>query len=113
MIVVDPLFDFPGPRGHTRWCHMGSTDASPEGLEELHAVARKIGLKREWYQDKRWHKHYDIVPSRRADAVRKGLVKEVDQDEYILLVSMSPIADRERAERPDDYRAARERIGLS
>ncbi len=32
---------------------------SDSSLDELHAFAEKIGLKKEWFQDKRF-KHYDI-----------------------------------------------------
>ena len=61
---------------HTHWCHLtADTEA------ELHAFAAKLGLRRSWFQKKsdrdyRWH--YDIVPSKRAQAVRLGAV-EVDR----------------------------------
>jgi hypothetical protein len=45
-----------------------TTDGDPE---ELHAFAKKIGLKREWFQP--WPKasidHYDLTASRRKAAV--------------------------------------------
>lgn len=31
-----------------------------DSLDELHAFAQKIGLKREWFQDHPKHPHYDI-----------------------------------------------------
>lgn len=46
--------------------------------EELHAFAARLGLKRSWYQvggRKVWHwylSHYDLVPSKRALAVKLG-----------------------------------------
>ena len=56
-------------------CHM-FTDAVE--LDELHAMAERIGLKRAWFQEHRLAPHYDLTPSRRADAVAFGAV-EVDR----------------------------------
>jgi hypothetical protein len=42
--------------------------------EELHAFAKRIGLKREWFQTKRLH-HYDLNPSRRAKAISCGVIQ--------------------------------------
>jgi hypothetical protein len=44
-------------------------------LSELHAMARKIGLKREWFQDHPQLKHYDLVPVKRQKAVSLGAVE--------------------------------------
>jgi hypothetical protein len=71
-------------RNGSRWCHM-ATDGDPE---ELHAMARKLGLKREWYQDRdksgrlHNHPHYDLTPSKRTLAIRYG-AKEVTTMELI------------------------------
>lgn len=61
---------------HTHWCHL-TADNEPE----LHEFAAKLGLRRSWFQKKsetdyRWH--YDIVPTKRVQAVRLGAV-EVDR----------------------------------
>ena len=42
-------------------------------LEALHAFARRIGLRREWFQPLSWP-HYDLTPQKRAEAVRLGAV---------------------------------------
>lgn len=55
--------------GH-QWCHMFADEAD---CLELHEMAQKIGLKREWFQ----RGHYDLVPTKRAMAIRLGAV-EVD-----------------------------------
>jgi len=34
--------------------------ASDESLDELHAFAKSVGLKREWFQDHPRHPHYDV-----------------------------------------------------
>jgi hypothetical protein len=48
-------------------------------LEELHRMARKIGLKREWFQD---HDipHYDVTNPKRRLAVANG-AKEITRKE--------------------------------
>jgi hypothetical protein len=44
-------------------------------LEELHAMADAIGMKRAWFQNKPQLPHYDLVPARRAKAVKLGAVE--------------------------------------
>jgi Protein of unknown function (DUF4031) len=44
-------------------------------LEELHAMAARIGMKRSWFQDKSKLPHYDLVPRRRDEAVNLGAVE--------------------------------------
>lgn len=56
-----------GARNGHQWCHMWSED-----LDALHAMAKKIGMKREWFQPHRHLPHYDLVPSKRAHAIRLG-----------------------------------------
>ena len=36
-----------------------------DSLEELHAMAVQIGMKREWFQNKPRLPHYDLTPRRR------------------------------------------------
>jgi hypothetical protein len=43
-------------------------------LEELHAMAAAIGMKREWFQPLSFP-HYDVALGRRAAAVRLGAVE--------------------------------------
>lgn len=57
------------------WCHLWADEP-----DELHAFARKIGLKREWAQVSRGtivkeFLHYDLRPSKRELAVRHGAVE--------------------------------------
>lgn len=83
MIYVDPLFYFEaegaqakrvGARHGHLWSHMW---CDPGEEEELHRIAAKIGMKREWFQG---HKpefpHYDLVPPRRAKALKCGAVEK-------------------------------------
>jgi hypothetical protein len=53
------------------WYHM----TSDTSLEELHKFAtEKLGLRREWFQDKKNYPHYDITESKRALAITLGAV---------------------------------------
>lgn len=60
-------------------CHM-FTDAVE--LDELHAMAARMGLRRAWFQEHRLAPHYDLTPSRRADAVAFGAV-ELDRQQSV------------------------------
>lgn len=64
-----------GARNEHRWCHM---IADTEG--ELHAMASRIGCRREWFQGD----HYDLTPKRRAAAVAAGAV-EVGRRELVAI----------------------------
>jgi len=44
-------------------------------LEELHAFAKKLGLRREWFQGRASWPHYDLTPSKRAKAVALGAIE--------------------------------------
>jgi hypothetical protein len=70
-VYADPLMNHGGSKTF-RWlssCHMYA-----DTLDELHAVARKLGLKRAWFQDKRVP-HYDLTTRKRARAVGLGVVE--------------------------------------
>lgn len=55
------------------WCHLLA-----DSLEELHAFAKSIGLKREWFQGHTKYPHYDMNANRRVIAVKKGAI-EIDK----------------------------------
>ncbi len=75
-ILVDEIQDYQMPhlpqylRGE--WCHMMTDDLTPAGLDELHAMAERIGMRREWFQDKPHYPHYDLRPSKRVLALQFG-----------------------------------------
>lgn len=56
---------------YTKTCHMLA-----DGLDELHAMAERIGMKRSWFQASppSSYPHYDLTESRRAEAVKLGAV---------------------------------------
>jgi hypothetical protein len=56
--------------GRMIMCHMVA-----DTLEELHAMAARLGLRREWFQDDSDHPHYDVSLGKRGRAVQLGAVQ--------------------------------------
>ncbi|MGI8715634.1 MAG: DUF4031 domain-containing protein [Solirubrobacteraceae bacterium] len=57
------------------WAGGGHLQA--DTLEELHAMAAQLGLRRTWFQSKPgkpWHDHYDLTQSKREQAIRLGAI---------------------------------------
>jgi hypothetical protein len=48
--------------------------SDPYTVEELHAMADTIGLKRAWFQDRPGCPHYDLTPRRREKALQNGAI---------------------------------------
>ncbi len=79
-VYVDRLLVYPIPAGgqarrvatrnHGQWCHMWADDE-----DELHAMAKRIGLRRSWFQNHPRLQHYDLTASRRMLAVRAGALE--------------------------------------
>ncbi len=66
--VDQPLFRL----GRMRTCHMWADD-----VDDLHAMAGRLGLRRSWFQAPpaaSWE-HYDVCLSRRATAIASGAVE--------------------------------------
>lgn len=51
------------------WCHLVA-----DSLDELHAFAARIGLRRSWFQDRASFPHYDVTTDVRERALRVGAV---------------------------------------
>lgn len=72
-VYVDTLHDYGWvvQGEHTRSCHMFTDGVD---LAELHEMAERIGMRREWFQDKVTAPHYDLKPSYRNAALLQGAV---------------------------------------
>lgn len=72
-VYVDPLLDHGWVlRGQAvRSCHL-FTDAV--NLQELHAIADRIGCKPSWFQAEKRLPHYDLTIQRRQEAIGCGVV---------------------------------------
>lgn len=56
------------------WAHLVGTD-----LDELHALAAAIGLRRAWFQDRRRFPHYDVDAEYRERALAAGAIAITDR----------------------------------
>jgi hypothetical protein len=67
MVYVDSAI-WKRPNGRKRYCHM-----TADSVEELHAFAAKIGVKRCWYErSRRGVPHYDLSEEKRLLALENG-----------------------------------------
>jgi hypothetical protein len=74
-VYVDPIREVQ----YGRWkyaCHMIA-----DTVEELHAMAKAIGMQEEWFQPKSFP-HYDLLRPRRETAVKLGAI-ELDKRPFI------------------------------
>jgi hypothetical protein len=71
-VMVDELRVW--PHAHHRCFMKGSAHLTADTLDELHAFAAAIGMKRSWFQDHPLAPHYDLSPSRHALALQHGAV---------------------------------------
>jgi hypothetical protein len=71
-VYVDGLFATP-PHASWKWssaCHL-----TADSVEELHAFAKSIGLKKAWFQPHGRHPHYDLNERRRGVALSAGAIE--------------------------------------
>lgn len=72
-VYVDPVINYGWRLGPS--CHLYA-----DTVEELHAFAAKIGMRRSWFQDREGFPHYDLTEKRREAAVRMGAVEETRRE---------------------------------
>lgn len=60
-------------------CHLAA-----DSVEELHEFARRLGLKRSWFQNKSLP-HYDLTTGMRFKAIKLGAI-EVDRNGFFLII---------------------------
>ena len=72
-ILVDQIIRWPGakPPFEKGSCHL---TIEGDDLELLHAFAKRLGMKRSWFQPHPKMPHYDLTPGRREAALRLGAV---------------------------------------
>lgn len=69
------------PYGRMLMCHMLA-----DSLDELHDMAQKLGLKRQWFQNAEGSTpHYDICQEKRAKAIELGAV-EIDRRRTVEII---------------------------
>lgn len=71
-----------GPYKDRSWCHLLTDDPT---MNELHALAQRIGLQRSWFQPPKplradrpipwWRGHYDVTEAKRKEAVLAGAIE--------------------------------------
>jgi hypothetical protein len=72
MVYVDELREHDTPLRFKIWCHM-----TADSLGELHEMAEKIGMRREWFQlSRKGVPHYDLPAEKRDLALLYGAVEE-------------------------------------
>lgn len=69
--MVDELVAWPNAWGIFR---RGSSHLTATTLDELHAFAADLGLRREWFQDHPLLPHYDLTIAKRRAALDAGAV---------------------------------------
>lgn len=71
-VYVDPLMNC---ERHAKWRWSQGCHLFADTVEELHAFAQRIGLKRAWFQTPERFPHYDLNANRRKAAVLAGAVE--------------------------------------
>jgi hypothetical protein len=69
-VYVDEIMRWPT---RIRCFKNGSCHLTADTLQELHDFAKRLGMRREWFQPRSWP-HYDLTPRRREEALRLGAV---------------------------------------
>jgi Protein of unknown function (DUF4031) len=72
-----------------RWSHLLADD-----VDELHAFARGIGLRRSWFQGPPGHHpHYDVTDTKRRQAIQAGAKAITWREAGLMLTGHRPAAE--------------------
>lgn len=77
-------------------------------LEDLHDFAKRIGLKREWFQENASWPHYDLTANKRAQALRYGALECGMMQEARARIAVRRRVNELRAEGKVDHIKTRE-----
>jgi hypothetical protein len=92
---VDPIRHYPWARWRIKdWCHF-----TADTRDELHALADRIGRRRESFQEHPYRWHYDLTPDERAAAVDLGAL-EISTREMVRTMLARRAADAGSCPRP-------------
>ncbi len=47
-----------------------------DSIPELHQFAKRLGLRRAWFQPHPRHPHYDLTPNKREQAIKLGAIEK-------------------------------------
>lgn len=97
-VYVDELRVFPGPK--PRCFEGGSCHLTADSLDELHAFARQLRLRRSWFQDHRTAPHYDLTAGKRALALTLGAVFFSARDQALRRKQTLSAAQRDERKPP-------------
>lgn len=73
-VYIDPAV-FKKPGGRKRYCHLAA-----DTLEELHAFAAALGVKRHFFHSSAKHIHYDLGEELRAPAIAAGAIEVTSRE---------------------------------
>ena len=96
-VYVDQLIVFGGDSAPKCFRHKPSCHMYADTLEELHAMADRIGMRRSWFQNHPFLQHYDLVPAKRELAVRYGAV---EHDKYDMVNFKRKMREQEPCIKP-------------
>lgn len=95
-----------------RYRNMVMSHMMADTLDELHAMADLLGLKREWFQEAKpggWSHHYDISESKALEALKLGATRCTQRD-LVLRFSPKFQAAKTPAQDPDDPGVADQKL---
>lgn len=100
-VMVDELKVWPHARH--RCFKAGSAHLTVDGaLDELHAFAARLGLRRAWFQDHVLAPHYDLSPAKHALALRLGALLVPAREQALRRVERRRLAARVAERRGED-----------
>lgn len=101
MVYVDEIMSClqSGNWPYDRACHLVA-----DSVEELHAFAERLGLRRSWFQSKSDLPHYDLTTGMRFKAIRLGAI-EIDRNKLVEIMrkyrsSHILVGDEDRGHQP-------------